>query len=98
MVLKLFFFFFFFFFFFWKTIKPYLSKKKYSSDSKIILSENSNLVIDQKEVSEIFNEFIINVVDEIGKAVSFDSKTHPSICKTKEYSRDIYFFLSFFHV
>ena len=73
-----------------------MSKKKYSSDSKIILSENSNLVTDQKEVSEIFNEFIINVVDEIGKAVSFDSKTHPSICKTKEYSRDIYFFLSFF--
>ena len=33
--------------------------------------------------------FFINVADEIGKGVSFDSKTHPlpSICKFKENSK-----------
>ena len=43
--------------FFWKTIKPNLSKKNINSESKIILSVNSTLVTDQKEVSEIFNIF-----------------------------------------
>ena len=66
-------------------------KKNISSESKIILSENSNLITDQKEVSEIFNTFFINVADEIGKGVSFDSKTHPSICKIKENEKKGYF-------
>ena len=52
--------------------------KNISSESKIILSVNSTLVTDQKEVSEIFNNFFINVANEIGKGVSFDSQTHPS--------------------
>ena len=69
---------------FWKTIKPNLSKKNIISESKIILSVNSSLVTDQKEVSEIFNIFFIDVANEIGKGVSFDSKTHPSICQIKE--------------
>ena len=50
---------------FWKTIKPYLLKKNISSESQIILYESSNLITDQKEVSEIFNTFLLNVADEI---------------------------------
>ena len=61
-----------------------MSKKNPNSNAKIILSENSKLVTDQKEVSEIFNEFFVNVADEIGKGVSYDSTTHPSICKIRE--------------
>lgn len=69
---------------FWKAIKPYLSKKTSNGNNKIILSENNKLVTDQKEVREIFNDFFINVADDIGKGVSFNSETHPSICKIKE--------------
>ena len=62
-----------------------MSKKNQNSNSKIILSENSfELVTDQKEVSEFFNDFYISVADEIGKGVSFDSATHPSICHIRE--------------
>ena len=68
--------------------KPYLSKKNISSESKIILSENSSLVSDQKEVNEIFIFFFINVTDDIGQGASFVSKTHPSICKIKENSKE----------
>ena len=35
-----------------------LNLKHISSESKIILSENSNFVTDQREENEIFNEFI----------------------------------------
>ena len=61
-----------------------MSKKNPNSNAKIIFSENSKLVTDQKEVSEIFNEFFVNVADEIGEGVPFDSTTHPSICKIRE--------------
>ena len=61
-----------------------MSKKNPNSNAKIIISENSKLGTDQKEVSEIFNEFFVNVADEIGKGVPFDSTTHPSICKIRE--------------
>ena len=30
---------------FWKTIKPYMSKKNCNSNTKIILSENSRLIL-----------------------------------------------------
>ena len=73
---------------FWKTIKPYLSKKNVNSNSKIILSENNKLVTDQKEVCEIFNDFFVNVADSIGQGTSFDSETHPSICKIKENKKE----------
>ena len=34
----------------------------------------------------------MNVADEKGKRVSFDSKSHPSICKIKENSKEGTFF------
>ena len=69
---------------FWKTIKPYLSKKNNSSNSKIILEEENKLITDQREVTEIFNNFFANVADGIGKGVTFDENNHPSVCKIKE--------------
>ena len=36
-------------------------------------------------MSEVFNIFVFtNVANDIGKGVSFDEKSHPSICKIKE--------------
>ena len=53
-----------------------------------MLSENNKLITNQKEVSEVFNDFFINVADSIGQGMSFDSTTHPSICKIKENNTD----------
>ena len=51
----------------WKTIKPYLSKKRTTSLSKVILSENNKLITNQNEASKVFNSFFINVTNDIGK-------------------------------
>ena len=51
---------------FWKTIKPYLSKENVNSKTKNILSENNKLITNQKEVSEVFNDFslMLSIVSE----------------------------------
>ena len=40
---------------FWNTVKPFLSKSNKSSEN-IILSENSRIINNQKEISEIMND------------------------------------------
>ena len=51
------------------------------SNSSILLCENDKIVNDPKEVSEIFNNFFVNVAKDIGdKNIKID-KTHPSINK-----------------
>ena len=42
------------------------------------------MIIDQRRVTEIFNNFFVNVADGIGTCVTFDENNHPSICKIKE--------------
>ena len=46
---------------FWPTIKPFLSKKGSSSNNHITLSENGEIINDLAKVSEVFNDFFINV-------------------------------------
>ena len=41
-----------------KTIKPYMSKKHCNINTKVILSENSSLISDPKEVCEVFSSFL----------------------------------------
>lgn len=72
---------------FWPTIKPFLSKKGTDGGNEIILCENENIVSDQIEVCEIFNEHFVNVAKDIGKdAPSYksDFSDHPSILKISE--------------
>ena len=72
---------------FWPTIKPFLSKKRSGGGSEIILCENEKIVSSQSEVSEVFNEFFVNVANDIGntsKDNSPDFSDHPSIQKIKE--------------
>ena len=64
---------------FWKTIKPFMSKKAISSQSKIILNEDDNICSENQEVSEIFNNFYVNVANDIGKDFLFDKNNHPSL-------------------
>jgi hypothetical protein len=51
------------------------------SNNSIILCENDKIVNDPKGVTEIFNNFFVNVAKDIGdKNIKID-KTHPSINK-----------------
>ena len=73
--------------YFWPTIKPFLSKKGSGGGSEIILGENEKMVSSQSEVSEVFNEFFVNVAKDIGntsKDYNPDLSDHPSIQKIKE--------------
>ena len=72
---------------FWPTIKPFLSKKGSGGGSEIILCENEKMVSSQSEVSEVFNEFFVNVAKDIGntsKDYNPDFSEHPSIQKIEE--------------
>ena len=51
---------------FWNTVKPFLSKRNNSSEN-IILSENSNIINNQTEISENMNDYYIYVAKDIGQ-------------------------------
>jgi hypothetical protein len=60
---------------------PYASQflSVFLSNNSIILCENDQIVNDPKEVTEIFNNFFVNVAKDIGdKNIKID-KTHPTI-------------------
>ncbi|WAR11335.1 hypothetical protein MAR_025515, partial [Mya arenaria] len=69
---------------FWSTIKPYMSNKSKSNQSKIILNNNEKIISVSTEVAEVFNEFYANVAKDIGKDVVFNEANHPSISKILE--------------
>ena len=69
---------------FYSTIKPFLSSKGVKGSNNIILHENDKIGNDAKEVSEMFNNFFINVAKDIGdKNIAID-ENHPSIVKINE--------------
>jgi hypothetical protein len=47
-------------------MKSYFSKTSCSSNNKIILQEGENIVSDNQGVTEVFNEFFVNVARDIG--------------------------------
>ena len=49
---------------FWKTVRPFLSNKDTHDNHDIILDENSELIKDNREVSELLNDFYINIVEQ----------------------------------
>ena len=69
---------------FWKTIKPYLSKKATSSQNKIVLKENNQIIAKENAVVEIFNDFYNNVAKDIGQNYTSDKNNQPSLTKIKE--------------
>ena len=76
------------------TIKHFLSNKGMKSNNSIILCENDKIVNDPKEVSEIFNNFFVNVAKYIGEKNIKIDKTHLSINKieTNRRNKDKLFF------
>ena len=49
---------------FWKTVRPFLSNKGTHDNHDIILDENSKLIKDNREMSEILNDFYINILQQ----------------------------------
>ena len=49
---------------FWKTVRPFLSNKGTHDNHDIILDENGELIKDNREISEILNDFYINIVEQ----------------------------------
>ena len=69
---------------FWSTVKPFLTNKGTHYQKDTILHEDGKLVNDQQEVCNIFNDFFVNVANNIGEnSIPVDSK-HPSTVKIQE--------------
>ena len=49
---------------FWKTIRPFLSNKGTHANHDIILKENGDLIKDKENISDILNDFYINIVEK----------------------------------
>ena len=62
---------------FWNTIKPFFSDKT-GKQNKNTLIESTNeelpekIISDEKEVSEIFNEYFVNISNELGLHQNLD--------------------------
>ena len=50
---------------FWKTIKPFFTDKG-GSKNKVILVENDNIISDDKEVAQTFNDYFDKAVKSLG--------------------------------
>ena len=50
---------------FWDSVKPFLSDKGFHGNENYTLLENSKLIEDHREISEIFNDHYINVIENI---------------------------------
>jgi hypothetical protein len=60
-------------------MKPFLSSKGVKTNNSITLGENNDIVNDPKKVSEIFNDFFINVAKNIGNPNTVINENHPSM-------------------
>ena len=49
---------------FWKTIRPFLSNKGTHNNNDIILEENGDLIKNKENISDILNDFYINIVEK----------------------------------
>ena len=75
---------------FWKTVKPFLSDKG-SSKEKITLSENDQIITEEKQIAEIFNEFFTNAVKNldiplpVGTSLTYEKQDNPVSKAIKRY-------------
>ena len=51
---------------FWRCIKPLISNKNITKNSDIILTENDNVINKQEDVSNLINDYYVNVTKTIG--------------------------------
>lgn len=56
-------------------------KKSIGTSNNIILNEQNNIISEDEQVANIFNELFVNVAKGIGKDYTFDLNNHPSLNK-----------------
>ena len=49
---------------FWKIIKPFITNKGGLNNNEIILIENEKIISEEKQLTGIFNDHYINIVEE----------------------------------
>ena len=59
---------------FWSTVSPFISDKNKSADSKIILQEEEETIVDNLKVANVFNDHFCDIALNIG----FDESITPS--------------------
>jgi hypothetical protein len=64
---------------FWLTVKPFFTNKGCSNQKDVILQENNNIITNQEEICEVFNNFFVNVANNISDQNINIDKTHPNI-------------------
>ena len=61
---------------FWKTVKPFLSHKS-KKEERVILLENNEIVKDDIEIANIFNEYFDNITKGLSsRSTMFRGRQH----------------------
>jgi hypothetical protein len=69
--------------------KPFLTNKDSNITKDIILEDNNKIINDQLQVANNFNNFFINVANDIGNDNNLSAEEHPSIKIIKENKKEI---------
>ena len=69
---------------FWKVVKPFLTNKGVISSNVIVLEENGELISNEKELVEIFNNYYINTVENTTgtKPIAMGDPSNPNMDTT----------------
>ena len=49
---------------FWQTVKPFITNKSGITNNTIMLQQNNSIITDEKELTTIFNDHYINIVEK----------------------------------
>ena len=52
---------------FWKTVSPFMTNKSSRNGGNIILQENDEIIVDRKQVSDIFSDYFVGIASTIGR-------------------------------
>ena len=63
---------------FWKTVKPFITESA-SSDTHVFLQENDQLITDQSDVCSVFNEYFVNIANDLLENVSVTNMDTPDV-------------------
>ena len=78
---------------FWRTVSPFMTNKSSRNGGNIILQENDEIIVDSKQVSDIFkfNDYFVGIASTIGfedeitdtSAANHKHQDHPSVIKIR---------------
>ena len=68
---------------FWINCKPYFSNKYNKADTDIVLNENGNLILKNKEIVKTFNDYFSAIVDSLNLHHWEDKNSPPSSTSDK---------------